>query len=221
MSDVGRRGALGLVGSLFTIGSARAADQNVPATDVCAVSDRAQRLLRIEEELNSPDASLRLATLEYIMQSGTPAEKTRALRVAVFGGADADLRDLALLYGLSQMQMLSVIVTEPTSSNPDAARQQQDYGTTKPFQITDFDLSTGRFSTHPIGDGGRIASDYLKLVGQVSGPNVIFSVRYASGGSSFVMNGTLVLRPNGTLSGQISFDPPRRLGPQRAMAAFL
>lgn len=218
MSGVLRRAALGILTTGVLAPPTLAQSRGAP---ICEITDRAQRLLKIEEELNSGDADLRLATLAYVMERGSPAEKIKAANVAVFGSTDRKMRELALRYGLAQTQLLTVVFDPPQFRGGISTQWLQEQGGRFAFVISDFDVATGRFSTRVARPEERARRGPFTGPGQVVGETVTAITTYDTSREPTSVAVSLRLTADGALRGQLSVSGGYSGGPLAASAAFL
>lgn len=183
-------------------------------------AERAQRLAKIEEDLNSVDPNLRLATLEFVMENGSLAEQVKAMSICVLG-SDRVTRDLAFRYGMSKVKTLA-IRTGPGAVEPGARNANHPSAGPSAYTVAieGFDVGAGSFVTR--GVDGNYATARLAGSGQVLGNALSFSVGYSTGTqSNNVLVGSLGLRPDGTLAGTVNMTGNAITPPLAAVAPFI
>lgn len=142
---------------------------------------RAERLAKLEEDLNSPDPNLRLAALEEAMQAKSAAMRTKAKSIALTS-SDINLQSLALRYALCQSNQLTIqtYVVEyrnvygRVQSRPPAGMG----GSVFTIQTVDCDVLSGKFTVPAKYDFRKPGSGY------VSGTSLTINFRVDSGGGS-------------------------------------
>jgi len=83
-----------------------------------SVSQRAQALQKLEEDLNAGDPNLRIAALEYAMENGSIAEKERAYRIAI-ASSDVVMKSLAIRYRICGSKRITLNYPVPPGHGPD------------------------------------------------------------------------------------------------------
>lgn len=82
-----------------------------------SAEQRAQTLQKLEDDINSDDPNIRLAALEYALENGSIAEKTKAYSSA-FASSDVTLRAIAFTYKVCSAGRLSFQYTVPKGYGP-------------------------------------------------------------------------------------------------------
>lgn len=184
-----------------------------------SVSEMAQNLSKIDEDLNAADANVRLAAFNHIMASGSAVEKTKALNLAA-KSVDQNLRSMALKYTLANIGVLYVYISE---YKPEDAGNYLISGMKSVFsiQITNFDLESGKFSTISLfrvgGDAKLIIDDKSSIIGTQVNISAYGSWSTSGSGQYHIMI-NLKLKENGKLEGFATVNGYIKGGPWKVVA---
>lgn len=164
-----------------------------PAIAQISAAARAQQLQKLEEDLNSSDPNLRLATLEVAMESGSLAMKRKALDLAL-SSSDKTLRFTAMRYFFCENKLISL------RFSPQQKRvslfESLDSGQ-RSIEIRNCSPNLGQFQT-VVGDrNGQIVT----MPGSFSSGSISFKFSLLEGSSTSTCNASLTINKERNFEG--------------------
>ncbi len=183
------------------------------------VSEMAQNLAKIDEDLNAADANVRLAAFNHVMEAGSAVEKTKALNMAA-KSVDQNLRSMALKYALANIGVLYVYISE-YKSNDNGGIFIDDMKGVFSIQITGFDLESGKFSTISLfsrrGEAKLLIDDKSSIVGTLVNISA-YGAWSSDGTGQYHITMSLKLKENGRLEGLATVNGYTQGGPWKVVA---